>query len=292
MMNIRRATPSDRERILAISAGVWEGNDYVPIVLDEWLTDPGGELLAVDVDGVLASFAYLTWLLPGHAWLQGIRTDPAYRGKGIGRALSQALVEKARQDGAVRISLSTYFDNTPSIRIIESLGFERVASFVFLERNREGPSLPPIEDPGISQLTMEEAVRFVLASPYLATARGWYPFEWLFFPLAARPDAFLGKTPYRIGTRREGTWRSVLCASAAREPEGPAFLSFLDGDPADFGALVARASRDLAAPAWEAMIPRRGDDVAQALPALRDLGFTPWQDGREDVLCYELTASP
>lgn len=291
MIHIRRATQGDAERILAISAHVWDGNDYVPSTLADWLVDPSGELVVAEVDGAVASFAYRTWLLPGHAWLQGIRTDPAYRGKGVGTALSHALVDRAWRAGAARISLSTYFDNTPSIRIIESLGFEQVASFVVLERTAEALLLPANADPGGAEPTSDEAAQFILTSPCLATARGWYPFEWVFLPFAARPQAFLEKTPYRIGIRSSGGWRSLLCASPGRAAGAPAFLSFLDGDPRDFAALVAQASRDLATATWESMIPRRGEDVALALTPLLELGFKPWQDGREDVLCYELVAS-
>ncbi|MDD5263365.1 MAG: GNAT family N-acetyltransferase [Candidatus Bipolaricaulis sp.] len=291
MIRIRRATQQDTERILAISAQVWDGNDYVPSILADWLVDPSGELLVAEVDDAVASFAYRTWLLPGHAWLQGIRTDPAYRGRGVGRALSRALIDRAWRAGAARISLSTYFDNTPSIRIIESLGFERVASFVFLERTEEAPPLPATADPGVAEPTPDEAARFILASSSLATARGWYPFEWLFLPFAARPEAFLEKTPYRIGVRSGDGWRSLLCASPGRGAGDASFLSFLDGDSRDFAALVAKASRDLATTTWESMIPRRGEDVAPALPSLLELGFKPWQDGSEDVLCYDLVAS-
>ncbi|MCX6093884.1 MAG: GNAT family N-acetyltransferase [Candidatus Bipolaricaulota bacterium] len=291
MIHIRKAQREDAERVLAISAQIWDGNDYVPSTLADWLTNPAGELLVAEVDGTVVSFAYRTWLLPRHAWLQGIRTDPAYRGKGVGRTLSRALIDRSCQDGATRISLSTYFDNTPSIRIIESLGFERVASFVYLERTEKAPPLPATANPGIAEPTPEEVVQFVSVSPYLATAHGWYPFEWLFLPFAARPQAFLEKTPYRIGTRSNGGWRSLLCASPGREDGDAAFLSFLDGDPGDFAALLVQASRDLAATTWESMIPRCGEDVALALACLRRLGFTPWQDGREDVLCYDLIVS-
>jgi len=289
MIRVRRATRHDAQRILEISAKIWDGGDYVPSVLEEWLTAPDGELLVAEIDGTVAGLAYRTWLLPGHAWLQGIRTDPAYRGKGAGRELSRALIARSRQEGAARISLSTYFDNAPSIHIIESFGFERVASFVYLERTSAAPGLGATLDPEIAEPTAEEAERFIAASPFLATAQGWYPSQWFFLPFAVRPQTFLERTPYRIGVRRGAAWRSLLCASPGREPDEAAFLSFLDGDPCDFGALVARASSELAASGWESMIPKRGPDAAVALRGLQDLGFTPWQSGEEDVFCYDLS---
>jgi GNAT superfamily N-acetyltransferase len=291
MIRVREGSREDTGRILEISAQIWDGHDYVPLVLEEWLAASDGELLVAEVDGVLAGFAYRTWLFPGHAWLQGIRTDPAFRGRGVGRALSLELIDRSRRDGASHISLSTYFDNEPSIRIVESLGFRRVASFVYLERRTDDGPLPATMDPGIDVPTKEETERFVSASPYLATARGWYPVDWVFLPFHDRPRAFVEKTPYRMGVRKGRVWRSLLCAAFDRGSCEPAFLSFLDGDPGDFPALFERASRDLAATAWESMVPKSGSDVAPALASLRALGFTPWQDGNEDVYCYDLASS-
>ncbi|MDD5219251.1 MAG: GNAT family N-acetyltransferase [Candidatus Bipolaricaulis sp.] len=288
MIRTRKATPQDTQRILDISAQIWDGDDYVPSALAGWLTDPSGELLVAEVGGTVAGFAYRTWLLPGHAWLQGIRTDPSDRGKGVGRALSHALIDRSREEGAMRISLSTYVDNTPSLRLIASLGFARVASFVYLERTSSAPPLPNPADPGVAEVPAEEAACFVSGSRCLATAHGWYPLEWLFLPFGARPQAFLQRTPYRIGVRRGEGWRSLLCASPGGGAGDGAFLSFLDGEPDDFAALLSRASQDLSVGTWESMIPKDGKDVASALAPLQSLGFTTWQNGEEDVFCYDL----
>ena len=132
-MEVRRARPADRQRILDISAQIWDGYDYVPLMLDEWLAGTAGELLVAALDGDVAAFSYRTWVAEGHAWLQGIRTDTALRGKGLGRALTERSIERAWADGARRIGLSTYIDNHASMHIVESFGFRRMASFVYLE---------------------------------------------------------------------------------------------------------------------------------------------------------------
>lgn len=219
MIRTRKATPQDTKRILAISAQIWDGNDYVPSTLAGWLTDPNGELLVAEVDGAVVGFAYRTWLLPGHAWLQGIRTDPLARGKGVGKALSHALIDRSREEGATRISLSTYIDNTASLRLIDSLGFERVASFVYLERTSAAPPWPDPLDPGVAEVPADDAVCFVSESRYLATAHGWYPVEWLFLPFADRPQSFLQRSPYRtgFGGARGGDRFSARSQAARRE---------------------------------------------------------------------------
>jgi GNAT superfamily N-acetyltransferase len=113
-MEVRPARPADRQRILDISARTWDSHNYVPLMLDEWLAGAAGELLVAVLDGGGAAFSYQTWVADGHAWLQGIRTDTALRGKGLGGALTKSSIESSRADGARRIGLSTYIDNHAS----------------------------------------------------------------------------------------------------------------------------------------------------------------------------------
>jgi len=75
---LRKAVATDKERITEISAQIWEGDDYVATVFDDWLADSHGEVVVATLDDVLIGFARRTYLLPGYAWFEGIRTDPAY----------------------------------------------------------------------------------------------------------------------------------------------------------------------------------------------------------------------
>jgi ribosomal protein S18 acetylase RimI-like enzyme len=289
-MEVRRARPADRQRILDISAQIWDGYDYVPLMLDEWLAGTAGELLVAALDGDVAAFSYRTWVADGHAWLQGIRTDTALRGKGLGRALTERSIERAWADGARRIGLSTYIDNQASMHIVESFGFRRMASFVYLEGDLSGRSEP--EDSRVVSLSDEEAIRLIGRSDYLAAANGRFPWEWKFLSFDWSPHAALAWAPYRIGIRRDGEVVSALCASPGSTPSDAAFLSFLDGEPDDLPTLLRHAQADLGAPKWEAMVPKDGDRSARALAVLRDSGLRSWTEFSEDVFSYELDRVP
>jgi len=289
-MEVRRARPADRQRILDISAQIWDGYDYVPLMLDEWLTGTAGELLVAALDGSVAAFSYRTWVAEGHAWLQGIRTDTALRRKGLGRALTERSIERAWADGARRIGLSTYIDNQASMHIVESFGFRRMASFVYLEGDLPGRSEP--EDTGVVPLSDGEAIRVIGRSDYLAAANGRFPWEWKFLSFDWSPRAAIAWAPYRIGIRRDGEVVSALCASPGSTPSDAAFLSFLDGEPDDLLTLLRHAQADLGAAKWEAMVPKDGDRGARALAVLRDSGLQSWSEFSEDVFSYELDRVP
>jgi GNAT superfamily N-acetyltransferase len=295
-IEVRVARESDRERILAISSQIWDGYDYVPSVLDEWLAGEAGELLVAVFDGTVAAFSYRTWAAPRHAWLQGIRADTAMRGRGAGRALTEASLERSWRDGARRVGLSTYTDNQASMHIVETFGFRRVASFVYLEGDL--PIGSKGEGSPAETLKEEEAIRFVAGSEYLAVANGRFPSGWKFLAFDWAPETALAWAPYRIGIRRSGKVVSALCASrrsagadcATQRPVGldVGLLSFLDGEPEDLPILLRQAASELGVTAWEAMVPKTGDRSAHALGALRDSGLRSWSEFQEDVFAYEL----
>lgn len=55
-----------------------------------------------------------------------IAVAPEWRGRGVGRALLVALIERARQDGEPGLSLSVSRRNPVARRLYESLGFRQV----------------------------------------------------------------------------------------------------------------------------------------------------------------------
>ncbi len=54
----------------------------------------------------------------------GIAVHPQHRGRGIARRMMAHLHEVAARRGAERVRLKVYRDNTPAIRLYESLGYE------------------------------------------------------------------------------------------------------------------------------------------------------------------------
>lgn len=72
------------------------------------------------------------------AYLEELYVVPAHRGRGIGRALLESVLEVARAQGATRIDLGTSESDTAAIGLYESCGFsnlEQGAKMLFYERD-------------------------------------------------------------------------------------------------------------------------------------------------------------
>jgi len=289
-VRVRRAVPTDKDRILEISSTIWEGDDYVPETLDGWLDEGTGELVVATLEEHVIAFAHRSWLCPGIAWFEGIRTDPEFRGRGAGRAITEHLIDGARKDGAARINLSTYIDNEASIHIIESYGFRRVATFCALERAADAhtPSVRPFDSSTIRLLSEAETVRFVETSEFLVLAGRRFPRGWKFLPFDQDPREATARLEYRIGLDSQGELAAVLCIRQRPEHNGPMTLNFLDGTQEGVRTLLDHALARYRGHAMECMLPADGERYAAAFPALVKAGFSSWNDFQPDVFVYEL----
>jgi len=288
---LRPVTLEDRPRVLEISSQIWDGEDYVPEQFAEWLADRHGEVIGAECDGVLIAFARRTWLYPGHAWFEGIRTDENYRGRGAAKAITVHLIESARQAGAEKIHLSTYIDNEASIHIIESYGFRRVASFATLEK--EAPARPDDDsaESDIVEVSHEETADFVDRSHFLALANRRFPRGWRFIPFDLDPLEATARLGTRVGIRRGGELMALMCLRQPVGAEGGTVLNFGDGAPDDLRQLLRHAHRLYAGRSIAVMVPKVGEEEAGLLPVLREFDYKTWADYAPAVFIYELDLS-
>lgn|GEM_PF-264175 len=286
MMNVRRAKPEDRARILEISSQIWDGGDYVPELLDSWFSDHEGELAVATLDDHLISFAHRTWLRPGMAWLEGIRTDPAWEGHGAGKAITEHFIREAASDGATHIELSTHIENQASIHIIESYGFSRVGTFSYVERLADvGSSQTTTISGGIRNLSESEAIDFVGTSQFLCRAHRRFPRGWRFFPFDHSPSEALARITH-CGLEQNGVLQAVLCHSY--DHERSMTIDFLDGEMAAMRSLLNHLLQSRQQTTIAMMVPWDQGQHADALVVLKEAGFTSWTEFKPDVFAYEM----
>ncbi len=141
-ININHATPSDAENITRLiqTLAANEGSqspltdNYVP----EFLSHPGCSVLLAKWDNqIVGLLSYSVQPNLYHAGLscsiQELVVETGFRGKGIGSALINALLEQATQLGCKEVSISALPDNQKAIKLYRSLGL--VDEAVYLEKH-------------------------------------------------------------------------------------------------------------------------------------------------------------
>lgn len=177
---IRFARPDDKAAVVAMVATIWDGHDYIPDVWDSWLNDAGGVLLVGVFDERPVAIAKITALLPGEDWFEGLRVDPAFRGRGFARAMLQRCAELSRERGARTLRYMTDEDNPTMHRVGEALGFTlryRVDEFIGGAR---------VGTPVVQPLTLARLPRLLAdlqCSPLLQLTGGLYTYDWTAYPL-------------------------------------------------------------------------------------------------------------
>jgi GNAT superfamily N-acetyltransferase len=128
---IRRAGPADLETVTALLVGFrdwWRATtppeDTFRATAAVLLEDPSTEFLLAGEDG-LAQLRYRlsVWTGTEDCWLEDLYVRDRARGSGVGRALTEAAIERARARGCGRIELDVNETNAAAIRLYTDLGF-------------------------------------------------------------------------------------------------------------------------------------------------------------------------
>jgi ribosomal protein S18 acetylase RimI-like enzyme len=130
---IRVAEPGDSATVATLIAGFrdYYGESEPPDatierVVEALLGDQRTEfLLAGEPPLAVAQLRFRpsVWTGVDDAWLEDLFVQPAERGGGVGRALADACVQRARERGCKRIQLDANERNAAAVSLYESLGF-------------------------------------------------------------------------------------------------------------------------------------------------------------------------
>ncbi|WP_460173410.1 N-acetyltransferase family protein [Vulcanisaeta sp. JCM 14467] len=122
---IRRASSSDISQIIEFTRNTFPWGDYVPRAINDWVNE-GTAYVAVVEGRVVGVINIVMVKEMGVVWLEGIRIHPSYRRMGIGRALTEYVLNEALRNNARYASLMIAEWNEPSQRLAKSLGFYEV----------------------------------------------------------------------------------------------------------------------------------------------------------------------
>lgn len=126
----RPALRKDTGDVLELSSHIWDGNDYIPSVWDEWLAEPDGLLGVAEYHGRVVGVFKLTKFQDDEWYMEGLRVHPDYRDIGIASHIHHYVLETWRKMGGGMIRLVTGSYNEKVHRMCEETGFKRVAEFI------------------------------------------------------------------------------------------------------------------------------------------------------------------
>ncbi|NHC13614.1 GNAT family N-acetyltransferase [Motilibacter deserti] len=90
------------------------------------IVDPGGEILVAEIDGTVVGCVALRPTDDGVYELSKMAVSPGLRGRGIGRGIIAAAIERARALGATSLFLGSSTKLAPAVHLYESFGFAHV----------------------------------------------------------------------------------------------------------------------------------------------------------------------
>ncbi|HET6950123.1 MAG TPA: GNAT family N-acetyltransferase [Acidimicrobiales bacterium] len=129
-MKVEIATTLTPAIVDAVTALVPQLSSSPPPSLDELsdvVASPATDLfIALDDGGTIVGIATLaTFRIPTgmRAWIEDVVVDDAGRGKGVGTALTEAMVERARELGCATVDLTSRPSREAANRLYQRAGF-------------------------------------------------------------------------------------------------------------------------------------------------------------------------
>ncbi|TFF87973.1 MAG: GNAT family N-acetyltransferase [Promethearchaeota archaeon] len=131
----RELLREDISAIKEISKEIWEGEDYIPTVIEKWLEEKdcynyGG--FSDEKKKDLIGFGRVKFY-DEIAWLEGGRVKKPLQRKGVGRQLMGHAIEYAKKFGARFAQYDTSSENKGSLALAEFFGFKEKDRMHFLE---------------------------------------------------------------------------------------------------------------------------------------------------------------
>jgi GNAT superfamily N-acetyltransferase len=179
----RPALPLDTPGMLELTSHIWEGDDYVPKVWQEWLFDHQGLLAVAELQGKVVGIGKLTRLSQEDWWLEGLRVHPEYEGNRIASRIQKYLLEIWEKNGSGSIRFATISTREPVKHLAHVNDFQSVAEYSTFKSKLIG-TLPKKSNP-FRQIESHESTKVVdwlISQPREKLSFGLMNLGWQFAP--------------------------------------------------------------------------------------------------------------
>ncbi|MEM6989030.1 MAG: GNAT family N-acetyltransferase [Myxococcota bacterium] len=248
-MSIRPATAADYRAFVRLFGHLETGDDIpLPKV---WRDELGPQSMVCIEDGETVGYVYCQ-VLDGVGFVRHVALDPAYRGRGLGRALMHAAADRMRDAGVEQWRLNVKPDNAQALRLYEGLGMSVLFASVAMRMDWEIIDALPKAEPAVRVQPVEPAddgaVESALEIPggllarhrrrahaRILVARDG---EEIVGAAVFRPD-FPGAYPYRANTA--AVTRALMEAMRPHADPSKTFMQLVLEDAAEVADALERA---------------------------------------------------
>lgn len=242
----RRAQAADETAVRALSAFIWEGNDYAGDSFGAWLADEMGQFTVVYDGEKLVAFGKLSCLSPGEWWLEGLRVHPDHWGRGLARRLHDYALNLADEMGSGTLRFSTASTTPATHRLAETTGFTRTQVRLWAGVDRVEGAAPAESVASFVPVACGELTTVatqLTQSDQFATNTGLFEHDWKLWLILPRLEQLQAEQRLFWWLRAGQSAGLVIRTLTERS----ASLSYFQADPADWSHLLNEARRWLLA---------------------------------------------
>jgi ribosomal protein S18 acetylase RimI-like enzyme len=111
--------------------------DRLPLYLDSYRRSAGEIGVAFGISGLAVAAVGMVHLYRGVAAISNVTTTPSARQRGLGRAVTEALMSWAVSRGVDTAALQVEADNQAALSLYQDLGFEKLYDSWYLRKTKE-----------------------------------------------------------------------------------------------------------------------------------------------------------
>ncbi len=146
---------SDIPAILEITRHTWNGLEYVPRMLEQWLLDTSGWMFTAEISGNPVGMIKLSILTDDQWWIEGLRVNQLIKNRGIGKHLFNYAINFWKQQLSGTLQMLTGEMNSTSLHLADVAGFQLKQKLTLFS------ALPINTDPSILALSQVDEIQAI-----------------------------------------------------------------------------------------------------------------------------------
>ncbi|USZ69674.1 GNAT family N-acetyltransferase [Halorussus salilacus] len=174
-IHLREARHDDYEDVAAFTENTWpdrEGGDYIPRVYHDWIDGDDRRTVVADAGDDIAGIVQCVMLSEWEAWGQGMRVNPAFRGRGVANRMTEDLFEWARGQGATVLRNMVFSWNVAGLGQSRAAGYDPATEFRWATPEPDPDAVPRTDADFEIAADPDAAWRFWTDSPARDHLRG------------------------------------------------------------------------------------------------------------------------